>query len=118
MIIWDLIKWADTNGIGRGTGRGSVGGSLLAYILDITVVDPLKHDLLFARFINPERNDYPDIDLDFDGGPNNIAPDIAAAVAEQNAEAEPPFLFSGFTHSLLVPSPFPPSFASPLASFK
>jgi len=66
LIIWDLIKWADTNGIGRGTGRGSVGGSLLAYVLDITVVDPLKYDLLFARFINPERNDYPDIDLDFE----------------------------------------------------
>ncbi|MAG73643.1 hypothetical protein CL620_04965 [archaeon] len=66
LIIWDLIKWADTNGIGRGPGRGSVGGSLLAYALDITKVDPIKYDLLFARFINPERNDYPDIDLDFE----------------------------------------------------
>ena len=66
LIIWDLIKWADSQGIGRGTGRGSVGGSLLAYVLDITVVDPLKYNLLFARFINPERNDYPDIDLDFE----------------------------------------------------
>lgn len=66
LIVWDLIKWADNNGIGRGTGRGSVGGSVLAFLLDITKVDPLKYGLLFARFINPERNDYPDIDLDFE----------------------------------------------------
>jgi len=66
LIIWDLVKWADQSGIGRGPGRGSVGGSLLAYVLDITIVDPIKYDLLFARFINPERNDYPDIDLDFE----------------------------------------------------
>lgn len=66
LIVWDLVKWADNNGVGRGTGRGSVGGSLLAYLLDITKVDPLKYNLLFARFINPERNDYPDIDLDFE----------------------------------------------------
>lgn len=66
LIVWDLIKWADTNNIGRGTGRGSVGGSLLAYLLDISKVDPLKYGLLFTRFLNPERNDYPDIDLDFE----------------------------------------------------
>lgn len=66
LIVWDLIKWADNNGIGRGTGRGSVGGSVLAFLLDITTVDPIKYNLLFARFINPERNDYPDIDLDFE----------------------------------------------------
>jgi len=66
LIVWDLIKWADNNGIGRGTGRGSVGGSILAYLLDITSVDAIKYNLLFARFINQERNDYPDIDLDFE----------------------------------------------------
>lgn len=66
LIVWDLVKWADTNNIGRGTGRGSVGGSLMAYLLDISKVDPLKYNLLFARFINPDRNDYPDIDLDFE----------------------------------------------------
>lgn len=66
LIVWDLVKWADNNGVGRGTGRGSVGGSVLAFLLDITQVDPVKYDLLFARFINPERNDYPDIDLDFE----------------------------------------------------
>ncbi len=66
LIIWDLVGWAKTQGIGVGPGRGSVGGSLLAYLLGISMVDPLKYGLLFARFINPERNDYPDIDLDFE----------------------------------------------------
>lgn len=66
LIVWDLVKWADNQGIGRGTGRGSVGGSVMAYLLDITKVDPVKYNLLFARFINAERNDYPDIDLDFE----------------------------------------------------
>ncbi len=66
LIIWDLVNWARNNNIGVGPGRGSVGGSLLAYLLDITKVDPIKHELLFSRFINPERNDYPDIDLDFE----------------------------------------------------
>lgn len=66
LIIWDLVNWAKTQGIGVGPGRGSVGGSLLAYLLGITLVDPLKYDLLFSRFLNAERNDYPDIDLDFE----------------------------------------------------
>lgn len=66
LMVWDLIKWADNNSIGRGPGRGSVGGSLLAYLLDISKVDPIKYGLLFSRFLNPERNDYPDIDLDFE----------------------------------------------------
>lgn len=66
LMVWDLIKWADNNNIGRGPGRGSVGGSLLSYLLDISKVDPIKYGLLFSRFLNPERNDYPDIDLDFE----------------------------------------------------
>nr|DAT56961.1 MAG TPA: DNA polymerase III, alpha subunit [Caudoviricetes sp.] len=66
LIVWDLIKWADNNNIGRGTGRGSVGGSILAYLLEISKVDPIEYSLLFSRFINPDRNDYPDIDLDFE----------------------------------------------------
>ena len=66
LMGWDLIKWADNNNVGRGPGRGSVGGSLLAYLLDISKVDPIKYGLLFSRFLNPERNDYPDIDLDFE----------------------------------------------------
>jgi len=66
LMVWDLVKWADMNDVGRGTGRGSVGGSLIAFVLDISKVDPIKYNLLFARFINPDRNDYPDIDLDFE----------------------------------------------------
>ena len=66
LIVWDLIKWADSNNIGRGTGRGSVGGSLLAFLLDISKVDPIKYSLLFSRFLNKDRNGYPDIDLDFE----------------------------------------------------
>ena len=66
LMVWDLVKWADANDVGRGTGRGSVGGSLIAFVLDISKVDPIKYNLLFARFINPDRNDYPDIDLDFE----------------------------------------------------
>jgi DNA polymerase-3 subunit alpha len=66
LMVWDLVKWADNNNVGRGPGRGSVGGSLLAFLLDISKVDPIKYGLLFSRFLNPERNDYPDIDLDFE----------------------------------------------------
>jgi DNA polymerase-3 subunit alpha len=66
LIVWDLVHWADANNIGRGTGRGSVGGSVLAFLLDISKVDPIRYGLLFSRFINVERNDYPDIDLDFE----------------------------------------------------
>jgi DNA polymerase-3 subunit alpha len=66
LMVWDLVKWADMNNIGRGPGRGSVGGSLIAFLLDISKVDPIKYGLLFSRFLNPDRNDYPDIDLDFE----------------------------------------------------
>lgn len=66
LMTWDLVKWCDRNDVGRGTGRGSVGGSLIAYLLDISKVDPIEYGLLFARFLNPDRNDYPDIDLDFE----------------------------------------------------
>jgi DNA polymerase-3 subunit alpha len=66
LMVWDLVKWADRNDVGRGTGRGAVGGSLRAYLLDISKVDPIQYGLIFSRFINPDRNDYPDIDLDFE----------------------------------------------------
>ena len=65
LIVWDLINWAKTNGIFVGPGRGSSGGSLLAYVLGITDIDPLKHGLMFERFLNPERTNMPDIDIDF-----------------------------------------------------
>lgn len=65
LIVWDFINYAKTNKILVGPGRGSSAGSLVAYVLGITEVDPLKHDLLFERFLNPERVTMPDIDVDF-----------------------------------------------------
>jgi DNA polymerase-3 subunit alpha len=67
LIVWDLIKMAKDNGIPVGPGRGSVAGSLLAYSLGITDIDPLEYGLLFERFLNPERISLPDIDIDFCG---------------------------------------------------
>ena len=67
LIVWDLIKMAKDNHIPVGPGRGSVAGSLLAYSLGITDVDPLEYGLLFERFLNPERISLPDIDIDFCG---------------------------------------------------
>lgn len=65
LIVWDFINYAKTNKIPVGPGRGSSAGSLVAYSLGITDIDPLKYDLLFERFLNPERVSMPDIDVDF-----------------------------------------------------
>ncbi|HHW57948.1 MAG TPA: DNA polymerase III subunit alpha [Clostridia bacterium] len=65
LIVWDFIKFAKDNGIMTGPGRGSAAGSLVAYTLGITNVDPIKYNLLFERFLNPERISMPDIDSDF-----------------------------------------------------
>ena len=65
LIVQDFVNWAKDNRIVVGPGRGSVGGSLVAYLLNITNVNPLDYDLLFQRFLNPERISMPDIDLDF-----------------------------------------------------
>ncbi|HYC89824.1 MAG TPA: DNA polymerase III subunit alpha [Thermoanaerobaculia bacterium] len=65
LVVWDFIKYAKDHGIPVGPGRGSAAGSLVAYALEITNVDPLDYDLLFERFLNPERISMPDIDLDF-----------------------------------------------------
>ena len=65
LLVEDLVVWAKGNGIIVGPGRGSVGGSLVAYLIGITDVDPIRFNLLFERFINPERLDLPDADLDF-----------------------------------------------------
>lgn len=64
IIVADVIQWAKEQGIMMGPGRGSAAGSLLCYALQITMVDPIKYGLLFFRFIDPERDDYPDIDFD------------------------------------------------------
>ncbi len=65
LIVQDLVNWAKDNGIVVGPGRGSAAGSIVAYILNITNLDPIKHGLLFERFLNPDRISMPDIDLDF-----------------------------------------------------
>ena len=65
LITWDFINYAKENGIPVGPGRGSAAGSLVAYCLKITEVDPKKYNLLFERFLNPERVTMPDIDIDF-----------------------------------------------------
>src|SRR5438045_8970071 len=65
LIVWDFIKFAKDRKIPVGPGRGSAAGSLIAYCLEITDVDPLEYDLLFERFLNPERVWMPDIDIDF-----------------------------------------------------
>jgi DNA polymerase-3 subunit alpha len=65
LIVWDFVRYAKSNGIAVGPGRGSAAGSLVAYCLQITDVDPLRYDLLFERFLNAERVSMPDIDIDF-----------------------------------------------------
>ena len=65
LIVWDFIHHAKENGIPVGPGRGSAAGSVVAYALQITDIDPLQYDLLFERFLNPERVSMPDIDIDF-----------------------------------------------------
>jgi len=65
LIVWDFIKYARDNKISVGPGRGSAAGSLVAYSLGITSIDPIKYNLLFERFLNPERVTMPDIDIDF-----------------------------------------------------
>jgi len=66
LVVADLVKYAQANGIRVGPGRGSAAGSMIAYVLGITELDPIKHKLLFERFLNPERISMPDIDMDFD----------------------------------------------------
>lgn len=65
LAVWDVVRWAREQDIRVGPGRGSAAGSLVAYLLGITQLDPLRHDLMFERFIAPGRRDLPDIDLDF-----------------------------------------------------
>ncbi len=65
MIVWDFIRYAKEHDIPVGPGRGSAAGSLVAYVMEITDVDPLQNELLFERFLNPERISMPDIDIDF-----------------------------------------------------
>jgi DNA polymerase-3 subunit alpha len=65
LIVWDFIAFAKRNGVSVGPGRGSSAGSLVAYTLEITDIDPMRYDLMFERFLNPGRKTMPDIDIDF-----------------------------------------------------
>ena len=66
LVVADYIQWAKDHGIMVGPGRGSAAGAMVAYSMGITELDPLKHGLIFERFLNPERVSLPDIDVDFD----------------------------------------------------
>ncbi|MDN6731055.1 MAG: DNA polymerase III subunit alpha, partial [Atopostipes suicloacalis] len=80
LIVWDIMRYAHEQGIYTGSGRGSAAGSLVAYLLKITNVDPIKFDLLFERFLNKERATLPDIDLDF---PDNRREEILDYIFHQ-----------------------------------
>ncbi|MCL2520528.1 MAG: DNA polymerase III subunit alpha [Spirochaetaceae bacterium] len=85
LIVWDFIKWAKDNGISVGPGRGSGAGSIVAYSLAITDIDPLKYNLLFERFLNPERISMPDFDIDFnDERRDEVAQYISKKYGDEN----------------------------------
>ena len=83
LVVYDFIRFAKKNKILVGPGRGSAAGSLVAYSLGITDIDPLKYDLLFERFLNPERKTMPDIDTDF---PDNKRDEVIAYVQQKYGE--------------------------------
>ncbi|CAG9619617.1 DNA polymerase III subunit alpha [Sutcliffiella rhizosphaerae] len=83
LIVWDFMLFAKNAGILTGPGRGSAAGSLVAYSLNITDVDPIEHDLLFERFLNPERITMPDIDIDFQ---DNKRDEVIKYVAQKYGE--------------------------------
>lgn len=83
LIVWDFMKFARKKHILTGPGRGSAAGSMVAYVLQITDVDPIEHSLLFERFLNPERITMPDIDIDF---PDHRREEVIAYVAKKYGE--------------------------------
>lgn len=80
LIVWDFIRYARSQGIQAGPGRGSAAGSFVAYLLNITQVDPIEYNLLFERFLNPERVNMPDIDIDF---PDHRRDEVIQYVAQK-----------------------------------
>lgn len=93
LIVIDILKYCRDNGIAVGPGRGSVGGSLIAWLTGITQVDPLKYGLLFARFQDPERTDLPDIDCDFEmDRRDEVVNYIKASYGERNVAQITTFL--------------------------
>ncbi|GLB58485.1 DNA polymerase III subunit alpha [Cytobacillus sp. NCCP-133] len=83
LIVWDFMKFARNDGILTGPGRGSAAGSMVAYVLYITDVDPIEHNLLFERFLNPERVSMPDIDIDF---PDHRRDEVIQYVSQKYGE--------------------------------
>lgn len=83
LIVWDFMRYARSKKILTGPGRGSAAGSMVAYVLYITDVDPMKHNLLFERFLNPERISMPDIDIDF---PDERRDEVISYVASKYGE--------------------------------
>ncbi|TWI55499.1 DNA polymerase-3 subunit alpha [Pseudomonas duriflava] len=88
LIVMDFIKWAKNNGVPVGPGRGSGAGSLVAYVLKITDLDPLAYDLLFERFLNPERISMPDFDVDFCMDGRDRVIDYVAGAYGRNAVSQ------------------------------
>jgi DNA polymerase-3 subunit alpha len=88
LIVWDFIMAANSLGVRVGPGRGSVVGSVVAYVLDITLVDPLPYDLLFERFLNPERFTMPDIDIDFNDEKRGLVIDYVKKKYGEKAVAQ------------------------------
>ena len=85
LVVWDFIKYSKQNKILVGPGRGSAAGSLVSYSLGITDIDPLKYDLFFERFLNPERVTMPDIDVDFDSSKRHLVIDyVTKKYGEKN----------------------------------
>jgi DNA polymerase-3 subunit alpha len=84
LIVWDFVRYAKDNGVAVGPGRGSAAGSIVAYSLGITDLDPLANDLLFERFLNPARRSMPDIDIDF-----SVPPPASSASTTAPATASP-----------------------------
>ena len=85
LIVWDFVRHARQSGVTVGPGRGSAAGCLVAYCLDITDTDPIRHELLFERFLNPERVEPPDIDIDFaDTGRDKVMRYVVDKYGEEN----------------------------------
>lgn len=84
LIVWDFINFCRNNNIPVGPGRGSAAGSIVAYLLDITCIDPLKYKLLFERFLNPDRVSMPDIDTDFGEGREKVIQYVADKYGANN----------------------------------
>lgn len=85
LIVWDFIKYAKDHDIPVGPGRGSAAGSIVSYVLDITEIDPLRYDLLFERFLNPDRVEMPDIDVDIaDNGRQEVIDYVAKKYGEDH----------------------------------